>query len=589
MTSVVRERRCQSDNSDGMTLALTVVVIGLALILALTLSSASLSFLHQSSRGRTQVQAQAAAEACMAELAERIVTDGEFGIAGEPEETISISFPHAEAYLTFNTEEASRLGVPCSSSNRYGLEAETGPNGETLPPFSVQAYCVGRSGDAEVLFEMVLRAPEFPYVIASSGPIQSEGALTVGSAESAEDAETENLLATAIASNGDVDIRGQAQILGDLTAAGEISLAESVVLRGEARSNSASLGMEDLAISELRPEETVPLDGSFAPRLSGSVHHNGPNLTISGGLTLDDAVLYVNGDARILGGVKGKGGIVVNGSLTLEGSSSLVAEDQLALVVQDDLTIVGDDQDSSFFQGLVYTEGDFYTEDVTLLGAFVANRRASSTEPGSRIQLRNTTLVHIEKYARFDLETNGYLVWGDGNKEHSGGRETLYLIEIDTQKADILDEATTRSITNFSGAEGEASDNNGGSGSQGFMEGSVSTDNAAILAVARARKAIVENGKLVSEWEEVSRDDSEGPSELLELLNLVNPATTFSERTNLRQRPASGPGPAPLKGYKAEPDSIFLTAARASFHQDLNEFLGAASRLRVASVRQLKP
>lgn len=558
-------------------------------ILGLTLSGASLSFLYQSSRGVTQVQARAAAEACMAELAERIVTDGEFGIAGTPEETIRISFPDCEAYLTFNEGEAASLGVPCSTNNRYWMEPETGKNGEIVPPFSVQAYCLGRSGDTEVVFELVLRAPEFPYVIASSGPVQSEGALVVGAAESPETADSESLLATALASNGDVDIRGRAQFFGDLTAAGEIRLADSVELRGEARPNSASVALENLSIPDLRPEESIPLESGFAPRLSGSVHHNGPSLTISGGLTLDDAVLYVNGDTRILGGVKGKGAIVVNGSLTLEGSSSLVAEDQIALVVQDDLSIIGEDQDSSFFQGLVYTEGDFYTEDVTLLGAFVANRRASPTEPGSRIQMRNTTLVYVEEYARFDLETNGYLVWGDGNKEHSGGRETLYLIEIDTKKADVLDTATTQTITSFAGAEGEASDNNGGSGSEGSMEGSVSTDNAAILAVARARKATVENGKLVSEWEEVSRDDTQGPSELLELLNLVNPATTFSGPTRLRFRPTAGPGPAPLKGFKAEPGSVFLTAARASFHQDLNDFLGAASRLKVGSVREVKP
>ena len=570
-----------------MTLALTIVSLGLALILSLTLSGASISFLHTSGRSVNDVKARAAAEAALAELACRVVEDGEFGIRGGAEETIDLEFSSSVAHLSFNDAQAGQWGIPTSFSNRYNIEPLTTEQGGIVPPFSVQAFALGRSGDTEVLLECYLRAPQFPYVIASSGPIQSDGALIVGSVDNRTDLEPDSLDATAIASGGDIDIQGEAKLYGDVSAAGEIRLADSVTLRGEARTHSAPLFMEDLNIAELRPEDTVPLDTTFAPRITGSVHHNGPFLTISGGLTLDDAVLYVNGDTRILGGVKGKGAIVVNGSLTLEGSSSLVAEDQLALVVQDDLTITGTDRDSSYFQGLVYTEGDFYTEDVTLLGAFVANRESDSTEPGSRIQMRNTTLIYLEEYSRFDLETNGYLVWGNGNKEPSGGRETLYLIEIDAADAGVLDQATTRTITNFSPREGEASDP-GGSGREGSMDSSTTTDNNAILQVARARKATVEDGVLVSEWEELSRDSADGPNELLALLEIVNPASTFSGPTDLRSPPPSGPVPAPLTGYKAEPDSVFLTAARASFHQDLNEFLGPSSRLRIASVREIE-
>lgn len=576
-----------------MTLALTVVSLGLALILGLTLSSASISFLHRSGRGVSDVRVRAAADACVAELASLVVADGEFGIAGTPEETLQLFFQDSEAHLTFNSEIAESLDIPRSTSNRYGLEPATGPTGEIIPPHTVQAFCLGSSGDREVLFEVVLSAPEFPYVIASSGPIESSGALVVGSAESALEAEEDTLLATAIVSNGDVTIGGQAELYGDLTAAGRITLAESVTLRGETRPQSAALVMEDLDIAELRPEETVPLDTTFAPELTGSVHHNGPNLTISGGLTLDDAVLYVNGDARIIGGVRGKGAIVVNGSLTIEGSSSLAAEDQLALVVQNDLTITGTSRDSSFFQGLIYTEGDFYSEDVTLMGAFVANRHASPTEPGSRIKLRNTTLVYIEEYGRFDLETNAYLVWGNGNKEHSGGRETLYLVEVDEQDVHVIEEATVRNVTSFRGAEGEASDNNGGSGSDGHVTGRTTTDNAAIAEVVRARKAIVEDGKVVSEWIELTDQDSDDPehdsSELMQVLQMVNPSVEFSEPTRSRHGTIgpSRPRPAPLTGYEAAPDSIYTAIARASFHQDLNEFLGESSRLRVASFREI--
>lgn len=276
---------------------------------------------------------------------------------------------------------------------------------------------------------------------------------------------------------------------------------------------------------------------------------------------LDDAVLYVNGDALIRGGIQGKGAIIVNGDLTLDGASSLQASTQLALVSQGDLRVSGNGRNSSFFQGLIYTEGDFYAEDVTLVGAFAANRQnVSPTEPGSRVRLKDSRLVQYPEYATFDLDSVPFLLWGSTGKESQGGRETLHLLQVDRQDMQVLYDAVKLTEISGGGGEGNGGTMPGGGGVQTVLTVNIPP----VVAVTRGRAVEVENGKLVSDWRELE------PGEVSDLIHGVQVPNT---------------GSLSLLGFEADPSSLFWEIVEASLHLDLNEFLGTAARLRLSSWR----
>ena len=563
----------------GATLALTLAVISLALILGLTLSGSSLVHLHQSTQSINRLRAANAAEAALADVSERLLREPEFGIGRMPDHSVEVEFEQSVARVTFHEQTASAQGIPLSTSNRFGIEPIEGWDSSVVPHHSVQVYAVGESGGVQVFLESVISVPEFPYVVASSGPVQSSGALTVGVVEAFEDILIpEALRPAALAANGKVNITGQANIIGSLESTSSIVLGDSVNVRGEVRPLSEAVTLDDLDVASLRPTASVPLPGPDSPRIAGRYHHNGPELNITGGLELDDGVLYVNGDTHVSGGIQGKGAIVVNGDLTIEGSSSLAAETQIALVSQGDLTISGRGPESSFFQGLIYTEGDFLAQDVTLVGAFVANRKpVSSTNPGSRMELHNTRVVSFPEYGTFDLEGVPFTVWGESSKESQGGRETLTLFEVDEQDLPALENAVT--LTHTGGVDGGASQNDGTSHEDTRYVYTPSHDLGAAMAVTRARRVIVQDGKLVSEWTELS------PGEVGQFLaRLQGPEEPFESRELLTDLTM----PAALVGFRADPSSLFWEEIRGSLHLDFNEFLGRDSRVRVTSWRELR-
>jgi cytoskeletal protein CcmA (bactofilin family) len=547
-----------------LTLAITLLTIALALTLGLVLSSASLAHLHFSRHSIRQVVAKNAAEAVLAEACERIVSDPEYGIERSASETLSLTLNSGRAFLSFNPSSAEDQDVPVSTSNRFGIDPEAGWQGSIIPPHSVQLYAQGECEGTVVVLEAVIAAPEFPYVVASSGPIESQGALTIGMANSLEDIlSAEELRSSALSSNGPIALQGQASIWGNVASAAQIDIGSSVTVNGELRPNSELQQFEDIDILSLRPTSSIPLSNTFSPTVVDRFHHNGPTLEILGGLTLDDGVLFVNGDTSIRGGITGKGAIVVNGDLTIEGSSSLVAENQIALVTQGDLRVLGRGPNSSFFQGLVYTEGDFFAEDVTLVGAFLANKPQAATEPGSQFQLRNASVIQLSEYGKFDLDAVPYLIWNDGQKESQGGREVLNLLQVDEKDIPVLESAVTVE------REGEGIDGNGGSPTW-----SVTVDFALVASVARGRRASLQDGKLISDWEELT------PEQIVEVLGLTQPP--FEQGTETAPTASLA-----LLGFEADPDSAYWGIAHSSFHFDLNEFLGTNERLRFTSWRSL--
>lgn len=548
----------------GSTLATTLLAIALALTLGLVLSSASLTHLHFSRHSIRQVLAENAAEAVLAEAYERLLNDPEYGIEQSVSETLNRELNGARGYLSFNPANAASQEVPVSTSNRFGVDPEAGWQDSIVPPHSVQLYARGECQGTEVVIESVISAPEFPYVVASTGPIESRGALSIGMAESLEALQDSvDLRSTALCSNGPIRISGQANIWGSVASAAQIDLASSVNVQGELHPNSELQEFDDIDISLLRPTSSVPLSSTSSLTLADRYHHNGPNLEILDGLTLDDGVLFVNGHAHIRGGIQGKGAIIVNGDLTIEGSSSLIAENQVAVVVQGDLRVLGRGPSGSFFQGLVYTEGDFYAEDVTLVGAFLANKPAAATEPGSQFQLQNANVVQLSEYGQFDLDAIPYLVWNDGQRESRGGREVLNLLQVDEKDLPILRSAVTVV------REGPGMDD-----PQGSPTWTVTVDFPLVASVTRGRRATLQDGKLMSDWVELT------PEQIIEILVSTQPP----HQSTSDMSPSASLA---LLSFEADPNSAYWDIAHSSFHFDLNEFLGTSARMKQVSWRKL--
>ena len=557
---------------SGSTLATTMAVIGLSVILAFAMTSLSITHLRQTRITKHRALAEAAADAALADAMEMLVSDPEWGLDRLAEESVELELENAKGCLSFSFDDSAKFGVPPSTSNRFGLEPIAGVDETIIPPQSVQLHAIGQSGDGEVVLQALLQVPDFPYTVASSGAVESSGALMVGATDDIDSfmAAPSKLRKTAIAANSSVTIKGKARIIGDISATAEIALDGGVDMLGEVKPNGSPVELADLDILSLRPSTSLPIPTTFSPKLDGRFHHNGPELTITGGLEFNDGVLFVNGDVVIRGGITGKGAIISTGSLTVEGSSSLLSDSQIALVSQNDLTLRGDSTDTSFFQGLVYTEGDFEAENITVVGAFVANRKKSITNPGSVTRLRNVNLVNLPAYSDFALDSVIFLVTPDGGKPGLNYSGELHIIEVDRDDLHVLEETMNEDNGSYIREEGasrgrygvEINDN----GDIVDASGHDDPDWEAIANVTRGKTVSLKDGKVVSDWHYHNR------SELLSAM----------KRVPQRGRTLK------LLENRADSDSILWQEIRSSLHIDLNEFLGKRDRIQITSWETLR-
>lgn len=404
------------------TLLTTLFVVSLLLVLSLAISSVSVSQLHFTNRQIQGRRALAAAEAVLALAIDRVISNESYGVQNLAAENLEVEVEGAIGYLTFHDGTARQWEVPRSTSNKPNTDPMTGWNGAPIPAQSIQLVAVGKAGGRTKTVEAVLQIPDFPYALASSGPIVSDGGLLIGGVETVDQAISglrANLLPADLTSNDPgraIRLNGQADISGDLRAVGAIELGPQVTLRGELQEGGDPVRLEQLDVTSMIPPNSAPYVATHAPVVRGAQHFNQPQLTIRGGLTLDEGIFYVNGDLTVHGGVAGQGALLVNGDVEILDGVALAAENQVALVTAGDVTIRGNGSQGSFFQGLVYTEGDLVAEDVTLLGAFVANRQSTAIDPGSRLSLRDARAVHLGGNASYVSSLSSYTISFTGDQ-----------------------------------------------------------------------------------------------------------------------------------------------------------------------------
>lgn len=118
---------------------------------------------------------------------EKLATDPEYGLEQEPEVTLELEINGATARLSFNPQQAAGWNIPLSHSNRYNVEAVVADSGELVPPRSVHLVAVSEVGATRRTLSVVMHVSGFPYAVASSGPLVSEGTFVVGAVSSVDD------------------------------------------------------------------------------------------------------------------------------------------------------------------------------------------------------------------------------------------------------------------------------------------------------------------------------------------------------------------------------------------------------------------
>ncbi|MBI3926653.1 MAG: hypothetical protein HY319_14015 [Armatimonadetes bacterium] len=370
----------------GLSLGTVLMLSTVALVAALSLAGMTQSHLSFAQRYANNRDALYLAEAAIAEALGQLHQNPEW------REGVRLGSGDRRAILSFDPNEADE--VP-TSSNDFNSEG-TGGTAHLI----ARAQCRG----AEKTVEVLVTIPPFLYAVATAGPLVSTDGMEVMGLEEGDPGN--------IASNVKVNVDGPSIVSGDVISRGEIVMPEARI-DGIRKANADLVDLPDLddewdprLIEELK-DRARPLKDSYVrgdltvwdARYTSREVGQG-RLEIDGNLRLDDGLLYVDGDLVVNGRVTGKGALVVKGNAQLKGRVDVQAVDtgksQIAMLADGDVSLTSHSREDNFFQGLVYTRGNFLAEKVRITGAFVLAPPEGSETPVSdrRMQLDDAVVVY---------------------------------------------------------------------------------------------------------------------------------------------------------------------------------------------------
>ncbi len=384
------------------TVLLCLVTLTLVLFTAV---SAGVSHLRVVQSATTQEHARNLADAALSKAISRLVeTDFEFGKGAE--KRIEVQLPDlqgATGTVTFDPGEAG-FSDAFSSYNLDTDSAKPGARGRSVPGRTVHLVGRGKVGDVEQWMECYYFRPPFPDGLASTGWVDAKtlylAGVRRGQAYNGGDPEAippEETFPANLFSNAPADpntpavrVRDSSKISGSAGAVGNVSVETGSVVE-----------METLPLSEPRPIPDLDMPAKIlelqkiadpnqdvyaisvpepAGKLGGFFYRfNGP-LSLSGGYNLNGNAILVDGDLTISGGgLKGFGMLLVDGNVTIQGGQGSVnANDQVAIGCTGDFLLQANGPSGQYFQGLVYCEGDFKAENITVVGATVVHGKGGA-------------------------------------------------------------------------------------------------------------------------------------------------------------------------------------------------------------------
>ena len=354
-----------------------------------------------------------------------------YGLAGETiRATTTPGMTPEEAYhvVTFNTQS----DFPYSTNNT-NLDRDTGYNGRIVPDGMLHIISTGFCKGQYRTVECVVEKPPFPFGLASSGPIVSRDPLKVkGTSSLANFRNGEEDRPGHIVCNSPEGITIgsadglQTEISGFVKSSGPASIAQPAVVRGGVRTFADKTTLADIKISDFNLEGEAGvvtlLDSSYdKPQdLDVMYSYSGGHLQYHDSITLNQAMLWIDGDLTVHGSVKGEGLIVVTGDATFKSGSDLSGTNKMAVLAGGDVTIDGQ---SNYFAGLVYTEGNLKARNITIVGNAVIN----SPDPNKGVvDLENVTMVSNEETGDMTIHITSYSDAAGGTNAGHGNPPNPY-------------------------------------------------------------------------------------------------------------------------------------------------------------------
>lgn len=367
----------------GVILLVTALTVG-----ALAVASLATWGLQLSSRQENQQIALELADSALHQGLAQLMLHPEYGKDRLP--VISISgipgMPEgARADLTF----ASNAGVPYSTNNLAG-DQPTGWSGTAVPANRTHLVARGQCRGVERRVEMMVYRPRFPRAIACDGPVELHASLVaaVKDLHSVVDAsgnlnlDEENLSSGDVLSNDQQFLREQSRVKGSAQAKLSVTTEDQSVVEGEVLAPAEPTTIPHFRLADFDPQgdpDTLytekPSGGMSGSTMTGITRFQSGAVTVNGDLSLDNAVVYVDGDLRITGSLQGVGAVIVNGQTEVGKAVRLTSSDNVALLSQGDIRLRGDGQESSFFQGLLLTQGALSADRLTIVGSAIAGTR----------------------------------------------------------------------------------------------------------------------------------------------------------------------------------------------------------------------
>lgn len=362
----------------GGSLAYVLVIATLAFLSAFVLAGSTSAHLSFATRSSRVVRARMLAEAAITRAVAELQNNPEFGSGGE---SLEVELPGNPEGATGKLSFASTF--PAFST--FNLDSDTSRPG--LASRMVPAYSVHLVGEGTCLgvsrrIEAIVTLPPYPYAIASSGPIESDGELLVGSLsgqESGAPITAETLSPAHLASNDSVvnSIRlgPNTTIIGDVRSVGGLELSQGVVVKGQTLAYGEPVALPKVQIENYDPEgaqngyQVLPREVTDTT-IQGTARADG-DLTVYGDLTLEQSKLYVDGHLTVRGPIVGQGLIVARDGATIH-TGARITGGQAVLLSGDDVLLKGGGPLGSFFQGMVYCEGSFEASDITVVGSFIS-------------------------------------------------------------------------------------------------------------------------------------------------------------------------------------------------------------------------
>ena len=408
----------------GTAIASVLMVVAMAVVLVFSLAGTSIFHLNMTTNALNRLNALNLADSAISQCIERIVADVYYGESQD--KTIEIQGNTSDSknagYVTFSPVDASRFGIPLSKNNYRNDASTQGWNNRIVPMNSIHIIGTGVSNGVTRHVEAIVHVPPFPYSIAANGKFSSSGKLLVASALKPQDVtggpiDPGKLLPGNLVANSTdpkaVKISGEGTITGDLKTAGDIELNKDsnskIEVLGEISRYCTPVKIPRFDISKYDPEQNADYKCGLQtlpsylsnPSLEGFCRVNG-NLDVSGDLNLNGALIYVDGNINISGGLKGKGALVCSGKTNVAKGSSLASDNLVALLSKGDVKLGGSgNMDSSSFQGIIYTEGNFKADQITLCGAFISGGTGTSADVSSNttMEVSNAKLINVSDYA----------------------------------------------------------------------------------------------------------------------------------------------------------------------------------------------